>query len=161
MDCDSFSFARCGGTVRGVSADIHDTAVARLRLSDQRYTRNRRAIVAALAAADRPLTLPELLTVSKGLPQSSAYRNLTLLEEAGVVRRVVSGGEFARYELAEDLTEHHHHFICSTCGAVEDFTLPADVETTVERALQRAARRTHFVGVHHQLDLVGLCANCQ
>jgi Fe2+ or Zn2+ uptake regulation protein len=145
----------------GVSADIHETAVARLRQSDQRYTRNRRAIVAALEAADRPLTLPELLRASKGLPQSSAYRNLSLLEEAGVVRRVMSGGEFARYELAEDLTEHHHHFICSTCGAVEDFTLPADVEGTVERALRRAAKRSRFAGVHHRLDLEGLCARCQ
>jgi Fe2+ or Zn2+ uptake regulation protein len=140
---------------------VHDTAAARLRDTDQRYTRNRRAIVTALAASDRPLTLPELLAAHKGLPQSSAYRNLALLEDAGVVRRVVSGGEFARYELAEDLTEHHHHFICSTCGAIEDFTLPADVETTVERALQRAARRSQFAGVHHQLDLVGLCARCQ
>jgi Fe2+ or Zn2+ uptake regulation protein len=144
-----------------VALDVHDIATVRLRDTDQRYTRNRRAIVTALSVADRPLTLPELLKAHRGLPQSSAYRNLAVLEEAGVVRRVVSGGEFARYELAEDLTEHHHHFICSICGAIEDFTLPADVETTVERALYRAARRTHFAGVHHQLDLVGLCANCQ
>jgi Fe2+ or Zn2+ uptake regulation protein len=144
-----------------VSSEVHDTAQTRLREADQRYTRNRRAIVAALAAASGPLTLPELLKAHRGLPQSSAYRNLALLEEAGVVRRVVSGGEFARYELAEDLTEHHHHFICSHCGAIEDFTLPADVEANVERALQRAARRSEFAGVHHQLDLVGMCARCQ
>lgn len=144
-----------------MAVDVHDIAAARLRDTDQRYTPNRRAIVTTLSVADRPLTLPELLDAHKGLPQSSAYRNLALLEEAGVVRRVVSGGEFARYELAEDLTEHHHHFICSTCGAIEDFTLPAEVEATVERALHRAARRTKFAGVHHQLDLVGLCASCQ
>jgi Fur family transcriptional regulator, ferric uptake regulator len=118
-----------------VSTDLHDTAAARLRQNDQRYTQNRRAIVGALAATDHPVTIPELLSSGGRLPQSSAYRNLVLLEEAGVVRRVVSGGEFARYELAEDLTEHHHHFICSACGSVEDFTLPSDVETTVERAL--------------------------
>jgi Fe2+ or Zn2+ uptake regulation protein len=147
--------------VQAVSSDLHDTAAARLRQSDQRYTKNRRAIVTALAASDRPVTIPELLSVRKGLPQSSAYRNLALLEDAGVVRRVLGGGEFARYELAEDLTEHHHHFICSTCGAVEDFTLPGDVETNVERALKRVARRSQFEGVHHRLDLVGICAQCQ
>jgi Fe2+ or Zn2+ uptake regulation protein len=106
------------------------------------------------------MTLPELLAVSKGLPQSSAYRNLGLLEEAGVVRRIVGGGEFARYELAEDLTEHHHHFICSTCGDIDDFTLPPSVEATVEDALKRAARRKKFRGAHHHLDLVGVCARC-
>src|SRR5438309_2785161 len=142
-----------------MSSDLHDTAAARLRQNEQRYTKNRRAIVAALASSDRPVTIPELLATQKGLPQSSAYRNLALLEEAGVVRRVVGGGEFARYELAEDLTEHHHHLICSTCGSVEDFTLPADIESTVERALKRAARRSQFEGIHHQLDLVGVCAH--
>ena len=144
-----------------MAQDVHDTALERLRAADQRYTSNRRRIVEALAAADRPLSLPEMLSVSRGLPQSSAYRNLTVLEEAGIVRRVVSGGEFARFELAEDLTEHHHHLVCSACGNVEDFTLPPDVEHSVDRALERAARRARFVAGHHRLDLVGLCAACQ
>ena len=143
-----------------MSSDLHETAAARLRQADQRYTRNRREIVSALAATGRPLSIPELLDAHDGLPQSSAYRNLALLEEAGVVRRVLGGGEFARYELAEDLTEHHHHLICSACGTVEDVTLPAAVEAEVERALKRAARRSRFTGAYHQLDLVGLCANC-
>jgi len=142
-------------------ADVHEIAATRLRATDQRYTRNRRAIVTALTSADRPLSLPELLASRTELPQSSAYRNLALLEDAGVVRRVLGGGEFARYELAEELTEHHHHFICSTCGAVEDFTLPADVEIAVERALTRAARRRQFEGARHQLDLLGVCAQCR
>ena len=143
-----------------MTIDLHETAAARLRQADQRYTRNRREIVSALAATGRPLSIPELLDAHDGLPQSSAYRNLALLEEAGVVRRVLGGGEFARYELAEDLTEHHHHFICTHCGAVEDFTLPAGVEAEMERALKRVARRSRFTGEYHQLDLVGLCANC-
>ena len=143
-----------------MTIDLHETAAARLRQADQRYTRNRREIVSVLAATGRPLSIPELLDVHDGLPQSSAYRNLALLEEAGVVRRVLGGGEFARYELAEDLTEHHHHLICSACGTVEDVTLPAAVEAEVERALKRAARRSRFTGAYHQLDLVGLCANC-
>ena len=143
-----------------MSIDLHETAAARLRQADQRYTRNRREIVSALAEADRPLSIAELLDAHRGLPQSSAYRNLALLEEAGVVRRVLGGGEFARYELAEDLTEHHHHFICTHCGSVEDFTLPAAVEAEMERALKRVARRSTFAGAYHQLDLVGTCANC-
>jgi Fur family ferric uptake transcriptional regulator len=142
-----------------VGTDLHAIATDRLRRQDQRYTPNRRALVTALSQG-RPMTLPELLAVSKGLPQSSAYRNLALLEEAGIVRRIVGGGEFARYELAEDLTEHHHHLICSSCGDIDDFTLPAPVEAAVEEALKRAARRTKFQGTHHRLDLVGVCARC-
>lgn len=144
-----------------MTIDLHETAAARLRQHDQRYTRNRRAIVESLADTSRPVTIPELMASRRDLPQSSAYRNLALLEEAGVVRRVVGGGEFACYELAEDLTEHHHHLICSACGTVDDFTLPADIESTVERALKRVARHSGFDGTYHQLDLVGVCARCQ
>jgi Fur family transcriptional regulator, ferric uptake regulator len=144
-----------------MSGDVHDTARTRLREQDQRYTRNCRAIVSALLEADRPLSIPELLTAQKGLPQSSAYRSVSVLEQAGIVRRIVGGGEFTYYELAEDLTEHHHHFICSSCGGVEDFTLPSELEVAVEQALQRVARRIRSQGAHHRLDLIGVCASCR
>ena len=67
--------------------------------------------------------IPQILEVDRSLAQSSAYRNLAVLERAGVVHRIVTTDEFARYELAEDLTEHHHHLICRSCGSVADFTL--------------------------------------
>ena len=68
-----------------------------------------------------------MLAGKTGLPQSSIYRNLSVLEQAGVVRRVITEDEFARYELTEAFTEHHHHLICSNCGKVEDVTIPGDL----------------------------------
>ena len=108
--------------------DVHTTAESRLRVDRQRYTGSRRQIIGTLAAADRPMSIPEVLDACHGLAQSSAYRNLAVLERAGIVRRVVTRDEFARYELAEDLTEHHHHLVCDTCGSVEDFTIPDGIE---------------------------------
>ena len=142
-----------------MAVDLHQIAAARLHALDQRYTPKRRALVDALSAAG-PSTIPELLATQPALPQSTAYRNLTVLEEAGVVRRLVGNGQFARYELAEDLTGHHHHLICTRCGAVDDFTLSATVEDALEDALRRSARRTRFHATHHRLDLVGTCARC-
>jgi Fur family transcriptional regulator, ferric uptake regulator len=144
-----------------VNTDLHETAATRLRNHEQRYTTNRRAIVEVLSATERPLTVPELLDRGKGMPQSSVYRNIGLLEDAGIVHRILGGDEYARYELAEDLTEHHHHhLICSRCGAMEDVTLPSDLERSVESALRRAARRSRFEGSHHRLDLIGVCERC-
>jgi Fe2+ or Zn2+ uptake regulation protein len=142
------------------SADLHDTVAARLRGDGQRYTGNRRALVDALDAADRPLTIPELLDRDRRLAQSSAYRNLAVLDAAGVVRRIVTSDEFARYELAEDLTEHHHHLICSACGTIVDFTVPAQLETSLDRVAQRVVTDTGFTVEHHRLDLVGVCGDC-
>ena len=141
-------------------ADLHEITSERLAADGQRYTRNRRAIVGILGGADRPLALAEVLDQGDELAQSSVYRNLAVLEAAGVVRKVVATDEFARYELAEDLTGHHHHLLCSGCGAVEDFTLPSEVEQSLDAALTAVADAAGFEGIHHRLDLVGHCARC-
>jgi Fe2+ or Zn2+ uptake regulation protein len=143
-----------------VADDLHDIASARLRGDGQRYTRNRRALVDVLDAADHPLSIPDVLASRPDLPQSSAYRNLAVLERAGVVRRLVSADGFARFELAEDLTGHHHHLICDRCGAVADFTVSRQLERSLARALDRVAGEAGFRPVGHRLDLVGTCRRC-
>ncbi|GIU97553.1 MAG: hypothetical protein KatS3mg013_1356 [Actinomycetota bacterium] len=142
------------------STELHEAVALRLREIGHRYTAQRRALVEALAAAaGRPRSTSELLE-GAGVPQSSAYRNLAALEQAGVVRRVVTDEEFARYELAEELTGHHHHLICSSCGRVEDVTVPPSLERDVDRTLDRIARRAGFAVVEHRLDLIGTCGGC-
>lgn len=139
---------------------LDDEIHALLRDADQRYTKGRRALVAALRAGGQPMTLPQILARGEGLAQSSAYRNLVVLEDAGVVTRIVTNDEFARYELAETLTEHHHHLICTTCGDVTDFSLSARAETSLDRTLHRVAEEAGFQVETHRLDLVGLCSDC-
>jgi len=143
-----------------MAADLHVLVAARVRAIDQRYTSRRRAIVDLLEAADRPRSIAELLDDDPSLAQSSLYRNLVVLERAGVVRRILTNGDFARFELAEDLTEHHHHLICSSCGSVGDFTVPAALEADLVRALRRVASRARFTADGHRLDLVGVCEDC-
>jgi Fe2+ or Zn2+ uptake regulation protein len=143
-----------------MATDLHDVASGRLKQDGQRYTTRRRALVEILAEADQPLTIPQVLQRRRGLAQSSVYRNLAVLQRAGVVHRIVTTDEFARYELAEDLTVHHHHLICSSCGDVADFTVPDNLEADLDRALGTVARRTGFTVDHHRLDLVGTCKTC-
>lgn len=141
------------------SDDLHSTVATRLLALDQRYTSNRRAVVEVLEESDRPLTIAEILG-RRPLAQSSVYRNLVVLEEAHVVHRVISTDEYARYELAEDLTDHHHHLICATCGVVEDFTVAPQLERTLESAMATVAAETGFQPERHRLDLVGTCGAC-
>ena len=143
-----------------MSVDLHATAADRLRQADQRYTDSRREIVRILAEAGRPLTTAEVQAAGRRLPQSSVYRNLSVLEQAGVVRRVMAG-DVARYEPAEDLTEHHHHLICTVCGSVVDVTLPAAIERRIDKAAADVADRTGFDAQAHRLDLIGRCSNCR
>jgi Fe2+ or Zn2+ uptake regulation protein len=143
-----------------MAIDYHNAAAERLGRADQRYTRNRRALVEALSKTTRPLTIPEILESSRGLAMSSTYRNLAILEQAGVVHRIVTRDEFARYELAEDLTAHHHHLICVNCGNVEDFKAPPRFEDSATSALGRVATKAGFQIRSHRLDVLGLCRSC-
>ena len=143
-----------------MTAELHDTIADRLREVGQRYTDGRRVLVERLAGAAQPVTIPELLDAPPRLPQSSAYRNLDVLEQAGVVHRITGNGDFARFELAEDLTEHHHHLICSRCGAVEDFTAPPGLERTLGKAMSAIESAHGFTAERHRLDLIGRCTDC-
>lgn len=118
-------------------------------------------MVAALHDADGPVTIPEILALDGDLAQSSLYRNLAILEEVGAVTRIVTHDDHARFELAEALTDHHHHhLICTNCGSVSDFELAPDTESTLERAFNRVGRSATFQIDGHRLDLLGTCATC-
>jgi Fur family transcriptional regulator, ferric uptake regulator len=143
-----------------VGTDLVNTVATRLREINQRLTTNREAIIDVLSLAPRPLTIPEILAARRGLAQSSVYRNLVVLEQAGLVHRIVTSDEHARFELAEDLTGHHHHLICAACGMIEDVPASAGLEKSVRVATTQIARTTGFRTQHHRVDLVGLCRDC-
>ena len=140
--------------------ELHLTASQRLRSQNLRYTSSRRALVEIFASSDRPLTIPEILQQDSSLAQSSAYRNLTELIQAGVVHRLIAGDEYSHFELAEDLTSHHHHLVCTQCGRVADITLSDEIERLMDSALETAADSLGFTAEHHRLDVLGRCANC-
>lgn len=138
----------------------HRDVAAMLARSDHRYTSGRRRLVEVLGQAGRPVTLPEVLSLDGTFSQSSVYRNLHVLERSGVIHRVVTGGEYAHFELAEPLLGHHHHLICVRCATVVDIALDDQVEKTVDDALAAVARKDGFTPLHHSLDLHGYCADC-
>ncbi|HET9672241.1 MAG TPA: transcriptional repressor [Actinomycetota bacterium] len=140
--------------------DVHAEVAGRLSRSGGRYTRTRRRLVEILARAGMPLALPDIVRGRKDLAPSSVYRNLAWLEEAGLIRRVASEDGFGRYELSEELTGHHHHLMCSSCGRVEDVGIPPDLERRLDRSLDRLAKDARFASVRHRLDLIGLCRAC-
>ena len=145
------------------AVDIHTEAATRLAALDQRYTRGRRAIVDALQTAARPLTVPEILDagVGRAVPMSSAYRNLNVLLEAGVVHRVPGADEFARYELAERLAGHHHHLMCGECGDVIDVPSSPRLEKALRDAADLVATDNDFEVTGHRIDLLGRCSKCR
>lgn len=138
----------------------HDAVAARIASLGLRYTANRKAIVDVLLSASKPLTIEEMVAGDHGLAQSSAYRNVAVLETSGVLRRVAATDELSRFELEEDISGHHHHILCASCSDITDFELPAEVERALEGAFAATAARHGFRIEQHRVDLVGTCSTC-
>ena len=143
-----------------MTADIHATVEEQLRRTRQRYTTGRRELVGLLCSLARPVTIPELHQSGASPSQSSLYRNLAVLEQCGAVHRVTSTDDVARYELTEELSEHHHHVVCSACGRIDDVTLPPAIERALAQAADEAHRQRMYAVDSHRLELVGTCEGC-
>jgi len=143
------------------SVDVHEIAHRRLAAVDQRYSDGRRQLVEALRRSAHPMIAAEIVDAARDLPQSSVYRNLAVLESAGVVVKVLTNGDRAAFELAEELKGHHHHLVCVSCGQVLDIAIPEKLERLLDEGLAPTAAHAGFVLTGHRLDLLGRCAQCR
>jgi Fur family ferric uptake transcriptional regulator len=120
----------------------------------ERNTRQRTAISAVIALAQRPLLPQEVLEAAKseapGLGIATVYRNLKSLLEDGLLQEVKLPGENPRYETAGH--PHHHHFQCMQCQRVFDVhACPGDLSRLAPKG---------FTVEAHDLTLYGKCADC-
>ena len=87
--------------------------------------------------------------------QTTVYRTLKLLTEAGLAREVRFGDGRTHYE-HNYKHQHHDHMICMECGEIIEF-YSAELE-----AIQDAmAAKHHFEIKQHLLRILGVCAKCR
>jgi Fur family peroxide stress response transcriptional regulator len=120
-----------------------------LRCTPQRY-----AVMAFLMDHKGHPTAAEIFeAVNRVDPRSSratTYNNLRDLVQAGLVREVAAEGRSARFD-AKGM--QHHHFICDSCGNVEDidwYEVPRPAAGTLG---QRVVRECELI-------FRGLCGSC-
>jgi Fur family ferric uptake transcriptional regulator len=127
-----------------------------LSSSGLKTTRQRRAIFDAFAAANRHVSLDELLAaVQEQLPSvgyATVYRTMKLFVDSGVASERQFGDGQARYEAVFDEEEHHDHVICINCGAIFEFE-----DDEIERRQAAVAERFGLRIVRHRLDIWGEC----
>lgn len=143
-----------------LSASLEQFALERLDRIGSRLTTSRKTILSILETSKKPMTVTEIFAQSTGLVQSSLYRNLTVLEQAHLVCRIVNENDFAFFELDEHVLGHHHHLRCVICGTVEDIELRDDVERILEKTARSLGKKYSFAEVEHHLDFTGLCHAC-
>ncbi len=143
------------------TTEIHELVKARLADHDIRYTSGRHAVVTSIQMASGPRSAAELLKETKGgIPLSSLYRTLAILEETSVLKKHHGPEGLARYELAEWLTGHHHHVVCVACGAMEDIEIPHRDESALEAIAGSLGDAAGFRVLAHVLEVEGVCRGC-
>jgi Fur family ferric uptake transcriptional regulator len=87
--------------------------------------------------------------------QTTVYRTLRLLTDAGLAREVRFGDGRAHYE-HKYKHQHHDHMICSECGKIIEFYSPE-----LEAIQDAMAAKHRFELTEHLLRMIGICADCR
>lgn len=94
-----------------------------------------------------------LLEERSDIGLATVYRVLTQFEQAGILIRSNFESGKAVYELNEG--QHHDHFVCTSCGKVEEFYDPE-----IEKRQQLIANEMGWTIQDHSMSLYGQCAEC-
>ena len=89
---------------------------------------------------------------SPGIGFSTVYRTMKLLCEAALVQERHFGDSEALYE---NVSSHHDHCICTSCGKIMEFE-----NSQIEALQESVARQFGFELRSHKMELYGLCASC-
>ena len=123
----------------------------------QRNTRQRQVVLEELRKLASHPTAAELYErARRRLPKISlgtVYRNLDVLVQRGVIRKLETGGSEARFDAIAD---RHFHVRCIRCGRVDDAHGLPDESV---KAVFKDVSSYEIVGV--RLDLLGVCLECR
>lgn len=127
-------------------------------LRSNRYfvTSARQNLFNSLQVSAQPLSIGQVISLSPGQDQATIYRNVKLFERLGVIKRI-GWGNNSRIELSDLFQRHHHHLTCIHCHVILD--LHGEVE--IELSIAHVASRRGFTPLDHQLEIRGLCKECQ
>jgi len=122
-------------------------------------TNQRDLILDIFLRTEEHLSSEDLYRLAKredpSIGQTTVYRTLKLLTEAGLAREVRFGDGITHYE-HNYKHQHHDHMICAECGRIIEF-FSAELE-----AIQDAMAAKHrFEVTQHLLRIIGVCAECR
>lgn len=129
--------------------------IEELKKKGYKITKQREAILTVLGEGEHQLlTAQEIfekaVEANPGTNFSTVYRNLEILLQEGIVRKVELNREASYYELV-DTKDHHHHLICKECGSVR---------ATSFCPFKRLEAEDGFIPVEHRFEVYGFCKDC-
>lgn len=128
-----------------------------LKANKVRLTPQREAIIQFLIDSTAHPTAEqiyhELAADFPNMSVATVYNNLKLLVKLNLVEEMAVSDVATHYDFA---ITPHYHAVCTRCGRIVDFYPQAVVN--VSDAVQQ---QTGFLVTGHQLEVFGLCPQCQ
>lgn len=95
----------------------------------------------------------ELRSEFPDLSMGTVYRNLNILIDQGIIKKIDFGSTFDRFDAN---TSEHYHFICEKCGAIYDLEMPI-----IYKLNDDVKDETNFEVHSHRIEFYGICDKCR
>ena len=122
-----------------------------------RYSKQRERILEMLKSTDIHPTADWIYDKLKkefpDLSMGTVYRNLNILYEQGLIKRIDFGKTFDRFDA--NIIDHYH-FICEKCGAIIDLKIPIDNSLN-----DKVTENTGYSTKSHKIQFYGICDKCR
>lgn len=122
-----------------------------------RMTNQREIILRELKKSKRHLSADELYDiVKKFMPRISlatVYRNLEILSETGVIRKLEISGRQKRFDF--DVSDHDHIY-CAICHKIDNLNIERKNVDSEQLGVEAGYSITGY-----RLEVIGICPECQ
>jgi Fe2+ or Zn2+ uptake regulation protein len=118
-----------------------------------RRTATRVAVTGRIEQLSGAFTAEQLCRDLPTVGRATVYRTIRHLVDAGALCKLPLLDGAPMYSIAR--IEHHHHTICSRCGAVGEFR-----DSTVERVMRSLAKEIDGEITGHRMEIFITCNSC-
>jgi Fe2+ or Zn2+ uptake regulation protein len=119
-----------------------------------RITSTRRVIAGAIEETPDGFTAEQICDRLPNVGRATVYRAIKLFQAADVVCKLALPDGAPRYAV-DTGGRHHHHAICTGCGAVQDFRV-----STMERVLTTIKTDVEGQITGHRMEIYVTCPAC-
>jgi Fur family ferric uptake transcriptional regulator len=139
---------------------VYESITERLKKNNYRLTDQRMAVLQVmLENKGHHLSAEEVLVEARGkapnIGIATVYRTLEKLAGISILHKTMFEAGKYRYELSDNHTHQHHHFICLNCGKI------TEIEEDLLYSLEQHIENQGYQIVNHELKLYGYCPDCQ
>ena len=137
----------------GIANSLEVDLFTALQAKGLRKTSARLAVLTCIERSNNAFTAEQLCRDLPEVGRATVYRTIRHLVDAGALCKLAILDGAPMYSVAR--VEHHHHTICSKCGAVGEFG-----HSTVERVMRSLGKEIGGKIVGHRIEIFITCHQC-